>query len=1116
MRIRKHRQQSSIWQRWIGLYKNKNTQKFSWFSFVWKNTVFGFIALVLLSFMYGWIFLPSVHDADQLIFAESTIIYDRGALDPDANPDDHILYVIHGDENREYIPLSEISPHAIDALVAIEDDQFYGHFGFDIGGLIKAVLSEFGIGPKRGGSTITQQLVKNTFLTNEQTYLRKYNELLLAIKMEMAYSKEEILEQYFNKVGYGSNSYGIEAASKTFFGKSAKELDILEGAILAALVNRPSTYSPYGPNRDILMGYYKEDEETGTSEYIKGRKDLVLGRMLDLNMITFDEFSDSHTQAKTFEFTRARADIKAPHFVFYVQEQIEKKFGKEFLQSGGLRIYTTIDRELQTIAEETITQLSEFYESSHGATNVALASLNPDNGQIMAFVGGKDFFNQEIDGQVNVLTSRRQPGSSFKPVTYAAAFAAGYSPSTILFDVETDFGGNYKPQNYDGEFYGPVSAREALNRSLNIPAVKMAHLATPAKVISMAEQLGVTLEGTAWDHGVAIGLGVAEVSPLEHIASYQAFARDGSYFVPSSILEVRNSEGKVLEKLDISRNKKEGIDPEIAGLIRNVLNDETARPTTNGFNWNTFLQLDGYDNGAKTGTSNRMVTNPNFNPEEPEDEEDNPKMVRAPGDAWTVGYTPYLVAGVWAGNNRGEPMKFSGTGMTLAAPIWKRFMTKAHQVMMEQGAEKDKQYPDVGLQTRQINRFSGMLAGPETPEGLLKQEVFASFNTPTDLDNSVKIVRMDKTTGQLATRLSNPRNVIEKIFIEMHSVLNNKETWEQPVQEWIKENPNALTQWDIILSDTLPKEEQELVPPNAREIGESRPPRRSNIPDRYGLTSSDIKVAFAAQKNNSTVAPGVLEVPLSLQSRNNIVSAEYYLNDVLVQSVANAPWSGTITIPEGAESVQMKVIVQDISGKQGEIVVDLNIAEDTEGPDITFLGPVGRQQIPLNSSVEILVEAFDAGSGVKSVDIYLDDTLLGSDNVAPYTAKFNATGSLGGRKLIAKATDKHGNTEERMIPIFFEREKLISGNNPSIANITSYQRSVSVDVVLPKLDNIERAEIIVEQKGTIVYRQVLAPPRNFQQFQIPRTYQGDAVVVLRIGYQGTQKLENAATEFFDL
>lgn len=565
----------------------------------------------------------------------------------------------------------------------------------------------------------------------------------------------------------------------------------------------PTRFSPYGANRDLLMGFYEFDEKTGEKIYKKGRKDLVLQRMLDLKKISFEAFKQAFIESKTIEFKRAKTDIYAPHFVFLVREKLEEKFGKEFLLQGGLKIFTTLDKDLQDLAEETITTKSAHYEGTYGAKNVALAAIKNETGEILAYVGGKDFFDEANDGQVDVLTSRRQPGSSFKPLVYATAFENGYTPSTVVFDVETDFGGNYTPQNFDGIFHGPVSARRALNESLNIPAVKMAYLGRPENILTNAEKLGVKFEGNAKRHQIGLGLGVAEVEPLSHINSYQAFAGDGTWHEPTAILEIHNSEGKVLEKTDLEAKKREGLDDQIAALVRNILTDESSRPTTDDFDWNKLLQLDKWNNGVKTGTSNRTVANPEFNEELPEDEETNPKMVTAPGDSWTIGFTPYLVTGVWVGNNRGEPMKIGATGLAVAAPIWKKFMTDAHDILVQNGADPEKLYNESKpLEVRKINKFSGKLASDLTPPKLVVDGFFASYAVPTDIDDSVEMQEIDKISGRPATRYTPRAARRTKYVLSLKSIRPDMPNWQNPVDEWLKKHPKFLTSLGAILEES--------------------------------------------------------------------------------------------------------------------------------------------------------------------------------------------------------------------------------------------------------------------------------------------------------------------------
>ncbi|MFC1810907.1 transglycosylase domain-containing protein, partial [Patescibacteria group bacterium] len=408
--------------------------------------------------------LPDVRDIDKLSVAQSTTIYDR---------EGNVLYVKHGEENRKYVPFEEISQDLVDATVSIEDDEFWDHKGFDIPGLIKAGLHEvFGVGAQRGGSTITQQYVKNAFLTSERSYTRKIKELILAVRLEQAYDKQTILELYLNKIPYGNNAYGIQKAAEIYFDKDAKDLDVAESAMLAGLPQAPSYYNPYGSNKlsellipvedlekrnltdstkltngiDYKMGLIGKgyQYENGDGLYIPGRADIILRKMYTDGLITSDEKDEAWSKLQNLELEKHITKIDAPHFVFLVIEQLEEKYGKEVVEQGGLQVYTTIDPELQEIAEIAVEE-GAANNARFNATNASLVSIDPDNGQIVAMVGSKDYYDEEIDGNVNIATAYRQPGSSFKPYVYAQAFYNRYSPGNIIYDVRTQFGAG-KPQ----------------------------------------------------------------------------------------------------------------------------------------------------------------------------------------------------------------------------------------------------------------------------------------------------------------------------------------------------------------------------------------------------------------------------------------------------------------------------------------------------------------------------------------------------------------------------------------------------------------------------------------------------------------------------------------------
>ncbi len=1103
MRIKRARKTKNWRQKLLFWRKPKATFPWKW----WLAG--GVVGGTLLLGVYTFLILPDVRGADQLSFAESTFIYASGALEPGEDPLDHLLYTIHGDENREYIPLEEISPWVKQATLAIEDDQFYSHFGFDIGGIAKAVLNHFlKIGNARGGSTITQQLVKNTFLNNDRSLIRKFNELLLSVKLEMTYSKDEILELYLNKIPYGNNAYGIEAAAKTYFNKSARELTIAEAAILASLPVAPSRFNPFGSNRDLLMGFYdmetsfRTEEEARAAEeetdedkvrvYKKGRKDLVLQRMLDLNMITQAQFQQAWGEGLTIEFKTARSDIKAPHFVFYVRERVEEKYGKEFLNQGGLRIYTTLDMDLQREAEAIVADKTDHYEETYGAKNVALTAIENGSGKILAYIGGKDFFDEKNDGQVDVLTSRRQPGSSFKPFVYAAGFETGYAPGTVVFDVETDFGDNYKPQNFDEKFSGPVSLRRALNASMNIPAIKIAALATPAKVLSLVETIGVKYEGDADMHGVAIGVGVAEVEPLSHINAFQAFAGDGSWYSPTAILEIRNADDKLLEKIDIESRKNEGLDTEIAALVRHILTDQKSRPVTDGFAWNKLLQLDDIDNGAKTGTSNRVAKNPAFNESRPESDS-NQQFLTVPGDSWTVGFTPHLITGVWVGNNRGEPMRSGATGLTVAAPVWKTFTESAHELL---ALDPEQEYVELDppLKKFNINKFSGRIATKETPSEIIVTEVYANSNLPTRYDGSIVEKEIDLMTGRPATEETPELFREKRKVLSLRSIRPDWPSWNGPVMSWIYNHPKFVNSLglDFGFGWDAPDPEDLIDPEEAKDI------RQESLRERLlrlrrkqnGELGPGPEVQIFTPRNGTSITPGTVEILISANAQSGMRSVEFYFDDKLVDETVRPPYTGSFNLPNRFEigSVHtIKAVAVDQDYQSATTEIEVTIDEDREGPSILFVAPVANKEIPTGSLYEVQVEVKDNASSIRSVQLQVDDQIVGTFNRAPYRAQVVAEGDLGRRFVKATATDANGNITTKSIPVMYGRPTVSSfaprstetqtaptpGSltdinpwlKPKIERILNNRNSLSVQLFFPDPQALSGARVIVSKGG---------------------------------------------------
>ncbi len=664
-----------------------------------------FLTLGVCFFVFaGWVLwsayalvrdLPSPQTLSQRTVAESTKIYDRtGTV---------LLYEIHGEEKRTIIPISQIPDEVKQATLAAEDAQFYQHGALYWRGILRALFKNITTGDtSQGGSTITQQLVKNSLLTNERTYTRKIKEAFLAVLVERKYTKDEILELYLNQIPYGSNAYGIAAASETFFNKKPQDLTLAEAATLAAMPKAPTYYSPYGSHKEELLA----------------RKDWILDRMTANHMVTPERIAEA--KRAPISFPLPRQSIRAPHFVMYVKEYLSQKYGDDLIERGGLKVTTTLDWRLEEEAEKAVQEGAVRNEKLVNAKNAALVAIDPKSGDILAMVGSRDYFDVANDGNVNVATRPRQPGSSFKPFVYATAFKKGYTPDTILFDVPTEFSttcspqdayrddhgagadrGCYHPKNYDDTFRGPVTLRQAIAQSLNIPAVKLLYLVSPADAIQTAEAMGISTLGDPKRYGLSLVLGGAEVTLLDMTSAFSAFANDGILEEKTAVLKVEDNQGIILEEHHpVARPV---IEPDVARAMNTVLSDNNARVPV--FSPQSALYFPDRTVAAKTGTTQDYR------------------------DAWTIGYTPSLAVGVWVGNNNNEPINQGGISVMVAAPIWHRLLafalngTPAEEFLATHLPATKPIFRGIyqsGVPIK-IDRVSGKLASAYTPPELIRE-----------------------------------------------------------------------------------------------------------------------------------------------------------------------------------------------------------------------------------------------------------------------------------------------------------------------------------------------------------------------------------------------------------
>lgn len=603
--------------------------------FIIKETFWGALyaigmitAGILIASFFIYIYqTPKASQLTKRNAAQTSIIYDRTG--------EHILYQIYGEYNRKILNHEEIPNTIRIATVAAEDKSFYSHLGIDFFAIARAFETNLKSKDiKQGGSTITQQLARNVFLTREKTLLRKYLETIIAFKIERKYSKDEILDFYLNEVPYGSNAYGIESASETFFKKEAKDLTLDEAALLASLPKAPTYYSPYNIHRNELFE----------------RQRSILKKIEKLKLASEAEVEKALSENISQKIVPFSQPIEAPHFVFYVIDELEKKYKEDFLETGGLKVYTTLNWDMQKQAEKSVADGAERNKLKR-ASNAALVAINPKTGEILSMVGSKNYFDNSIDGQVNVTIMPRQPGSSFKPIIYSAAFEKGYQPETPIVDESTNFGPdgsgkNYIPKNYDGKFHGAMTMRQALSRSLNVPAVKTLSMIGLPSGIEMAKRLGITTINEKRNYGLAFAIGSAEVKLLDLTSVFSVFANDGKRNSPEAILEITKNNERYIP------DKKENLvlNPDIARKINSILSDNISRTPTFGPKSPIFIP--DRTVAAKTGTAQEFR------------------------DVWTIGYTPSLAVGVWAGNNDHSPMAQGADGIFTAAPIWRDFMDK--------------------------------------------------------------------------------------------------------------------------------------------------------------------------------------------------------------------------------------------------------------------------------------------------------------------------------------------------------------------------------------------------------------------------------------------------------
>lgn len=971
------------------------------------------IGILYLGIM--WITLPDIGDATTLFATQSAVITDRNGVE---------LYRIYEEEDRTIIYGDQIPDSLKHAMISIEDERFYDRGCLDFQALGRVV---FRFGQSGGASTLTRQLARNALhLQRDSLISRKVKELILGCKLETLYEKDKILELYLNWIPFGHNAYGVEQASQRYFGKSAKDLTLAQSSVLAALPQRPSYFSPYGshvhtqvsdrvkqeieageidsirdiPEDEIVIGLLGTQIGSGSdSLFIGGRTNQVLSNMVAQGFIQEDQEVQALKELSTMTFKASRESIRAPHFVLWVRDQVEEMFDEvadeALLYQKGVTIETTLDYEMQKAAEESIAARRDEITKTYGAHNIALVALDPDTREVLAYVGSADFSDEEHDGKVDMARAPRQPGSSFKPFVYATAFTQGYSPATVLFDVPTKFG-NDTPQNYEGEFWGLMNARKALGASRNIPAIKAFFLAGGEDaILSLVTKLGVPtpriLRDTVqqkrpdFEYGWPLALGAAETPLIEMVNGYATFADEGRVTPIVSIRRIRDSRGSLLpcsRCQEETVEKEQVLDPRIAYQITSILSDVAARP--NGY-WQSILSIPGYQAAAKTGTSNKCL----------ERGAKDECRKRKPDNVWTIGYTPEIAAGVWIGNAASDPLSDRADGLTVAAPIWKDFMTRAHKKLKN---PRTSFHVPEGISQPQISLLSGQLPTQCTPVQFRAADVFLREKAPMEGDTACVTLEVDKVTGLLASdECPTEAREMQSFFAPRSEIGNRFPEWAQAIERWARGGTGSHLPLPL-----APTEKCEMTPERSVE--------------------PKLQILFPARGGTASYPSFQPEIDFEVGSQ--VREVVYTLDGKQLERATEAPFTPALRMPASVDksgSHTLEVTLIDVFYNTVTDKTSFRFEEDRSNPEVRLISPIIDQTAAPGDDITIRAKAEDEDGGVKIVEFYLNDTLLSRHPKEPYELIYTLKNLAPGTHTIrAIATDFAGNTGEDSIEMLVE------------------------------------------------------------------------------------------------
>ncbi|MBQ6437937.1 transglycosylase domain-containing protein [bacterium] len=827
----------------------------------WRNfwlliLLLGIGALVAFT-LFFWSVAASLPAPNQVVRDSgfSTKIYDRHG---------ELLYDFYADAWREPFTLDQVSPHLINATVAVEDKDFYKHSGFDFLTIVRIPYYYLTQHRVVGGSTLTQQLTKMMLLTNERKIMRKFRELILSMQIEKMFTKDQILEMYLNESPYGGNIHGANLAAQQYFHTNVSDLSVAQAAVIAGLPQAPGRYSPFA-------GYTNDEGEY----YWHIRASGVLRRMLEDGYISQSAYQDALAELDTFEFTRQISDIKAPHFVFYVEDLLRDMYGDEMVDAGGLEVYTTLDYQLQASAEAIVASEIDKVADSYGISNGAALVLDPQTGQILSMVGSRDYFSSDIDGQFNVTAhpqALRQPGSSIKPLVYLAFLQQGGTAAHMFADVPTTFQANelitpYTPKNYDGKFRGPVSLRNSLGNSFNIPAVKALSYVGMQNFLSFAEKAGISTLAPTPENlqnlGVALALGGGEIHMIELAGAYCAFANGGYKVEPTAILQVKTVQGDVLfQQNDVRGAQVFGEDETF--IINDILSDNSARMLE--FGANSLLNT-GRPIAVKTGTTNQMKDN------------------------WTIGWSQSFLVHVWVGNNDATPMKSVASGITGASPIWRAIVNR----LVELGYPTPEFVQPKNVIKAQVDDLSGY---PEHDGFPAHEEYFVKNTLPTGNDpihTKLKLCRGE--ANKLATDSQiNVGDYDEREYIVMRE--------NDPISQ------DGVNRWQMGIDAW------------AADQGDER----YHAPTETCGVNSDLSVAFYGISNGENTELDHIKFGVRASSETGVEKIELYRNGERISEEHAAHFETEWQLNRGI--YELKAVVTSRDGKQAETVIKVGVGGD--------------------------------------------------------------------------------------------------------------------------------------------------------------------------------------------